>query len=229
MEDSKTPPQVEEEDNNTDTSIENNAETEEHMDVMHEVKDGDTVGEYVGQCKWFNNSYGYGFITIWDGPEKGTDIFVHHSGIKPLNSMYKTLKKGEYVMFDIYSGNKGKQAINVRGICNGPLLCDHIQIKKTPMPIPGVMGQLPPSSNPYQDSNAIPQSTPATAWNTVSYRKKLPPVFPGAKRRRNGAPAENAMDTDPPLQTPQQDAPLLDVEIPTSSAEIPTEIPIEST
>jgi CspA family cold shock protein len=145
-------------------------ETTEIMDVMHEVKDSDTVGEYVGQCKWFNNSYGYGFITIWDGPEKGTDIFVHHSGIKPLNSMYKTLKKGEYVMFDISSGNKGKQAVNVRGINNGPLLCDHIQVKKTPV-IPGV----PPPG--------VPQGT---NWTPVSYKKKLPPMHPGIKRKRTG-------------------------------------------
>jgi CspA family cold shock protein len=211
MEVSNTPPQVEivvdttEEasngnsmDNNpTDTSV----NTDEHMDVMHEVKDGDTVGEYIGQCKWFNNSYGYGFITIWDGPEKGTDIFVHHSGIKPLNSMYKTLKKGEYVMFDVYSGNKGKQAINVRGICNGPLLCDHIQIKKTPMT--GVVGAAGAGAvPPYHDPNSVQQqSGPPTAWNTVSYKKKLPPVFPGVKRRRNGTHTENQQDPQDPQDT----------------------------
>lgn len=98
--------------------------------VLTEVCDNDSVGKYIGQCKWFNNAYGYGFLTIWDGPEKGKDIFVHHSGIKPLNSMYKTLRKGEYIMFDVVDGDKGQQAVNVRGICNGPLLCDHVQIKK---------------------------------------------------------------------------------------------------
>lgn len=149
---------------------------EDQTDVMHEVKDNDTVGDYVGQCKWFNNSYGYGFITIWDGPEKGTDIFVHHSGITPLNSMYKTLKKGEYVMFDVSSGNKGKQAVNVRGICNGPLLCDHIQIKKTPIvsPVSGL------------HSTGVNVHPAEGVWNTVPYRKRVPPLHPGAKRQRNG-------------------------------------------
>jgi cold shock protein len=166
-------------DNNpTDASVNN--ETLD-MEVMEEVKDADAMGQYIGQCKWFNNSYGYGFITIWDGPEKGTDIFVHHSGIKPLNSMYKTLKKGEYVMFDVSAGDKGKQAVNVRGICNGPLLCDHIQVRRgqpdttSPPPVGAPMpgqptGQPPVPHNPN--------------WNTVSYKKKLPPVHPGNKRRR---------------------------------------------
>jgi CspA family cold shock protein len=98
--------------------------------VLNEINDLDMRGEFIGQCKWFNNAYGYGFVTIWDGPQKGKDIFVHHSGIRPLNSMYKTLRKGEYIMFDIIEGEKGQQAVNVRGICNGPLLCDHVPIKK---------------------------------------------------------------------------------------------------
>jgi CspA family cold shock protein len=100
-------------------------------EVVAEVLDVDMSKSCIGQCKWFNNAYGYGFITIWDGPDKGKDIFVHHSGIKPLNSMYKTLKKGEYIMFEIADGDKGQQAVNVRGIYNGPLLCDHIPVKRS--------------------------------------------------------------------------------------------------
>lgn len=129
------------------------------MEVMHEVKDHDVSNAYIGQCKWFNNSYGYGFLTIWDGPEKGTDIFVHHSGIKPLNSMYKTLKKGEYVMFDVVGGDKGKQAVNVRGICNGPLLCDHVQIKRT---------------------------SPPASGEDMAEARRMAPMIPGVKRKRIG-------------------------------------------
>jgi cold shock CspA family protein len=78
----------------------------------------------IGHTKWFNDKLGYGFITICDGPETGRDIFVHHSGIKPLNSNYKTLRKGEYVQFCIHSGSNGLQAVGVCGIKGGPLMCD---------------------------------------------------------------------------------------------------------
>ena len=90
---------------------------EEHQNEQH-------YGKYVGQCKWFNDTYGYGFITVCDGEEKGKDVFVHHSGIRPLNSNYRTLKKGEYLTFDLEAGAKGLQAVNVKGINGGPLMCD---------------------------------------------------------------------------------------------------------
>jgi cold shock protein len=154
------------------------------MEIMQETGDDHTTGAYVGQCKWFNNSYGYGFLTVWEGPEKGKDIFVHHSGVEPMNSMYKTLKKGEYVTFDISGGDKGQQATNVRGICGGPLLCDHVQVKKTGLTEvipPGYAQQYPP--NTHNANNAKPQQT---TWNTVSYRKTRVPI--GAKRQRFGGP-----------------------------------------
>ena len=84
----------------------------------------DKIGEYNGQCKWFNDKYGYGFIRIIDGPEKDLDIFVHHSGIKPLNSQYKKLTKGEYINFSKIVGVNGFQAVNITGIKGGPLMCD---------------------------------------------------------------------------------------------------------
>lgn len=142
--------------------------------VMDEVKDeNDKVAQYIGQCKWFNNSYGYGFLTICDGPEEGTDIFVHWEGIKPKNSLYKTLKKGEYVIFDIVDSEKGKQAVNVRGICGGPLLCDHIQVKKTV-----VMPQPPPPPR-----NVSVQS--GGNWTPVV---RKPRVQVGIKRHRFDRP-----------------------------------------
>ena len=46
------------------------------QDVVMEVKEVEVVGKYTGQCKWFNDKLGYGFVTICDGDEKGKDIFV---------------------------------------------------------------------------------------------------------------------------------------------------------
>ena len=93
------------------------------MEQLDEVTDA-KIGDLIGQCKWFNDRLGYGFITVVSGSEKGIDIFVHHSGIKPLNSNYKTLKKGEYVNFNIINGDNGQQGVNVTGICGGSLMCD---------------------------------------------------------------------------------------------------------
>lgn len=95
------------------------------MMIVDEELDGDRVGGYLGQCKWFNDRLGYGFITVVEpGVHKGKDIFVHHSGIRPLNSNYKTLLKGEYVSFDIVDGHNGSQAVGVTGVLGGGLMCD---------------------------------------------------------------------------------------------------------
>jgi len=80
----------------------------------------------IGQCKWFNPTLGYGFLTICSGPDKGRDVFVHHSGIRPTNSHYKTLWKGEYVSFMLTAGPNGPQATHVTGVCGGSLMCDVI-------------------------------------------------------------------------------------------------------
>lgn len=95
-----------------------------NVPIVNEIKDEPVVGKYVGQCKWFNDRYGYGFITVTQGEYKGKDIFVHHSGIKPLNSIYKTLKKGEYINFNIVAGDHGQQAVDITGIGGGTLMCD---------------------------------------------------------------------------------------------------------
>lgn len=86
-------------------------------------------GDVVGNCKWFNKKLGYGFITVYSGDKKGNNIFVHHSGIKPLNSHFKTLRKGEYVHFNIIDGQNGLQAIDVTGVCGGPLMCDNVEVR----------------------------------------------------------------------------------------------------
>ena len=81
------------------------------------------IGEHLGRCKWFNNKKGYGFITIISDEEKNKDVFVHQTNVIPTNSTYRTLSMGEYVSLDISHDDK-EQAINVTGVCGGPLQCD---------------------------------------------------------------------------------------------------------
>ena len=89
-----------------------------------------TYGQYMGNCKWFNHKIGYGFVTVIDGDKKGKDIFVHHSGINPKNSNFRTLTKGEYVSLDVENGKSGLQGVNITGIQGGPLMCDNIILNR---------------------------------------------------------------------------------------------------
>ncbi len=66
-----------------------------------------------GTVKWFNESKGYGFITIMgDEGEKPRDCFVHYSAIQ--GEGYRTLTEGEQVEFELVQGQKGLAAENVR-------------------------------------------------------------------------------------------------------------------
>ena len=88
-------------------------------------------GPFVGNCKWFNNKIGYGFITVMNGEHKGKDIFVHHTGVQPKNSNFKTLSKGEYIALNIINGQNGLQAVDVTGVLGGPLMCDNVIVNRT--------------------------------------------------------------------------------------------------
>jgi CspA family cold shock protein len=64
-----------------------------------------------GTVKWFNDSKGFGFITV-DGQSK--DVFVHHTAIQ--GGGHRSLTEGQRVEFDIVQGQKGPAAENVRTI-----------------------------------------------------------------------------------------------------------------
>jgi CspA family cold shock protein len=80
-----------------------------------------------GRVKWFNNKTGFGFITVTDGSNIGSDVFVHHSSIKVFSEQYKYLVQGEYVEFTLVETNDSKhkyQAGEVKGIKGGQLMCE---------------------------------------------------------------------------------------------------------
>lgn len=60
-----------------------------------------------GTVKWFNDSKGYGFISL----EDGKDAFVHHSAIQ--GDGFKSLAEGDKVECEVTQGPKGPQANNV--------------------------------------------------------------------------------------------------------------------
>ncbi|GAA3760526.1 cold-shock protein [Terriglobus aquaticus] len=72
------------------------------------VQGTNTVAQYKGTVKWFNNAKGYGFLGRDDG---GADVFVHYSSIQ--TEGYKSLKEGDPVEFDVIQGGKGPQADQV--------------------------------------------------------------------------------------------------------------------
>jgi cold shock CspA family protein len=145
--------------------------------ILNEVIEKEVSGIVVGQVKWFNDKYGYGFITINDGPDKGKDIFVHHSGIKPANSNYKTLRKGEYVNFNIVKGLNGLQAIDITGINGGPLMCDIVMgSRKLGDSYEGGYHQPPPPPPRFQRNteNGEEHRTQQNGWKTVPIIKNGP-------------------------------------------------------
>ena len=61
-----------------------------------------------GTVKWFNDAKGYGFIC----QETGEDVFVHYSSIEM--DGFRTLAKGETVLFEVEKGPKGLHAVTVK-------------------------------------------------------------------------------------------------------------------
>ena len=110
-----------------------NSEIEKTVNTEVVDKVSKSTSKLLGCVKWFNNKRGYGFVTWTEDSGKENDIFVHHTGIQPLNSQYRTLTTGEYVHFVLKEAENGEreQAIEVTGVNGGPLLCDQYSKRKS--------------------------------------------------------------------------------------------------
>ena len=62
----------------------------------------------LGKVKRFNKTKGYGFITL----EDGRDVFFHYSEL--VMEGFKTVDEGAVVEFDLFEGEKGLQAHNIK-------------------------------------------------------------------------------------------------------------------
>jgi cold shock protein len=69
---------------------------------------GSSGGIVSGTVKWFSPEKGFGFVTCSDG----SDVFVYYTEIQ--TEGFKTLQKGQKVQLEIFAGERGPQAFNVR-------------------------------------------------------------------------------------------------------------------
>jgi CspA family cold shock protein len=107
-----------------------------------------------GKVKWFNNKAGYGFITIHDGENKDSDIFVHFTAIRVTNSQYKYLVQGEYVEFDRVKSTTGPheyKAADITGIKGGELMCETRNMSQQTMRAPRSRGEDNSNANSGED------------------------------------------------------------------------------
>jgi CspA family cold shock protein len=141
-----------------------------------------------GRVKWFNNKAGYGFITVTDGRQSGSDIFIHHSAINVDSQQYKYLVQGEYVGFSLIKTSSGAhewQASNVSGINGGKLMCETRHefkiarsVYKTDSPQPESRTQETRTQEtklPKQQRapKAIKSSAVAEDWTTITKKPRV--------------------------------------------------------
>jgi cold shock CspA family protein len=87
------------------------------------VTSNSSVGAFTGRVKWFNKKSGYGFIV--DNTSDIDEVFVYYQNLELKEDGFRYLVEGEYVTFDLQKDESGKvQAVNVRGINGGLLMCE---------------------------------------------------------------------------------------------------------
>ena len=163
----------------------------------------------LGRVKWFNNKAGYGFITVTDSDRAGSDIFVHHSGVRVDSEQYKYLVQGEYVTFKLDhtpGGAHEYQAGDVSGINGGKLMCEtRREFRQTRVnyskPADGVDAEVvqevkpPRSSRPPTDA-AAPRARGSgpregSEWTMVAQGRGKDRVAPAGGRGRGRPPKVN--------------------------------------
>tara|TARA_B100001094_G_scaffold331913_2_gene401893 strand:- start:861 stop:1187 length:327 start_codon:yes stop_codon:yes gene_type:complete len=93
------------------------------------------MSKHTGQVKWFSRDRGLGFIreifAHLPDVSDTNDIFVHYTGLKTDNDVYKTLYDGEYIEYDESVMEDGRKiATNVTGIFGNELMCENVFKKK---------------------------------------------------------------------------------------------------
>lgn len=69
------------------------------------IKTSKTTIMKEGTVKFFNNSKGFGFITVTDTQE---EVFVHSS------NLIDQIQEADHVQFNVEKGDKGLMAVQVR-------------------------------------------------------------------------------------------------------------------
>ncbi|MCA3393431.1 MAG: cold shock domain-containing protein [Roseomonas sp.] len=63
-----------------------------------------------GTVKWFDQVRGFGFVTPEDG---GQDVFLHSSVLQRAGK--QDVQQGEKVALEVRDGQRGRQAVNMKG------------------------------------------------------------------------------------------------------------------
>jgi len=74
-------------------------------------KNGIENQDYIGTILWFRDDLGYGFIEC---PNFDKAIFCHYSKIMTHEGYFKTLSRGQVVVFEATLSTRGLMALNVR-------------------------------------------------------------------------------------------------------------------